>query len=208
MNGITLLLINLLTTIQVQTSDSLINVPNLEAFTHADFLFSEECDCSRYNFDYIYLPLYSEPTDSLPTYSVIPANFDVGHRITIIGKQGDFFKIIIEEGTPHDFEQQLVGKELFVKKGSLATWLIRYNGNTHDYISVPLYAEPSLNSKIIEQVAPENSIARILDIKDGWMYVEPIIKGAEKQRGWLDPKSQLGNPYGIDCDPYDYTVYE
>jgi hypothetical protein len=199
MNYFILLFVNLL--MVYQEPDSLVSVPNLGAFTHPKFFYSDDCDCSRFNFDFIYLTLYDTSTN-FTLGSAIPPNFDVGHSVIITGKQGDFFRIKFQEGVQGDYEQYLVGKEFCVEIGTLGTWIYNYNDSIDKYDSVPLYEEPSLNSKIITRVEEENSVAIVLDINGSWMFVETIAKG-NKKRGWLDPKMQCGNPYGIDagiCD--------
>lgn len=174
-----------------QKSDS------LYAFTHPMFFYSMQCECSRFNFDYIYLSLY----DTNAQYSVrtvIPANFDVGHGVIIVDKIGDYFKIKFCPGARGDYEQDLVGKEFCVAKGQLGTWLYNFNETIGEYDSIPLYETPSLNSKIITKVESENSVAVILDIIEDWMLVETI--GKKKEKGWLCPQMQCGSPTGIDAN--------
>lgn len=187
-----LLFIFILNPNQGQETDTLIILPKLKAFTHPEFFYSDDCYCSDFNFDFIYLDLYDSLTHFVQE-TVIPPNFDVGHPVMIIGKQGDFFKIIIEEGAPPYYEQQVVGKEFFVKKGTLGTIIYNYNDSI-DPVPVPLYEKPSSNSAII-QIEEINGVAIILDIQGDWMFIETIGKG-KKKRGWLDPKMQCGNPYG------------
>ena len=196
MNGITLLLINSLMTIQVQTSDSLINVPNLKAFTHPEFFNPVDCECNKFDFNGVYLSAYSKNEDYTGRSSIIPPNFEVGFPVTIVAENNKKFLFIIEDGVTDSFNQNVTGVEFFTDKGELGTWIYNYNDNTYTYMPVPLYAEPSVDSKIVELVPPEHSVALILDIKDGWMLVEPITKG-ERIKGWLNPKMQCGNPFGL-----------
>jgi hypothetical protein len=179
-----------------QEIDSLVSIPNLNAFSHPEFFYSWKCDCCRYDFDLVYMQLYDTSTN-FTVGSALPPNFDVGYPVTIIAKQGVFFRIIFEEGIPQECEQHLVGKEYCVKKGTLGTWLSNYNNNgIYSYDPVPLYESPSLNSNIVTQVEP--GVAIILDIEGDWMFIEIIGKGNNKgKRGWLDPKMQCGNPYGF-----------
>ena len=65
---------------------------NLYAFTHPKFFFSLQCECNRFDFDNIYLSLY-DTNANFVLRTIIPANFDVGHQVIIMGKKGDFFKI-------------------------------------------------------------------------------------------------------------------
>ena len=204
MNGFILLFVNLFTIFQV--SDTLIPISNLTAFTHPKFFYSDDCECSRFNSNYLIQELYYAPTDSTVPYAqappgIIPANFDVGNAVIISAKQGDFFRINLSTIAPCDNNQEFDGKEFWIKKGTLGTWMYNYNDNLDDFDSVPLYEKPSLNSKIITQVEKENGVAIVLDIIGSWMLIE-TIKG-EKKKGWLDPRMQCGNPYGINAGNCD-----
>lgn len=173
--------------IQVVSSQS----DTIYAFTHPKFFYSEQCECSRFDFDYIYLSLYD--TNAKPiSRMIIPANFDVGHQVTIIEKKGDFFKVKFYKIAPEDYEQDLDGKMFCVERGDLGTWLYKYDEKTDSYVDVPLYENPSYNSKIVSYVY---GVAIILDINENWMYIETIGKN-RGQRGWLAPINQCGCAYG------------
>lgn len=175
----------------------------LRAFTHPRFFYSEQCECSVFNFDYIYLSLYDTAAKHVEK-TVIPANFDGGHEVSIIAKKGNYFKIRMEEGAPKDCEQNLEGKEFCVEKGTLGIWLYNYDQNAECYQEVPLYEAPSCNSKVAVTVGiAEGSVGVVLDIDKNWMYIEVIGKNGGK-RGWLSPANQCGNPYGIGSD---YSCY-
>ncbi len=168
----------------------------LYAFTHPKFFYSMRCECSRFDFDYIYLSLY-DTNAQYETRTIIPANFDVGHSVTIVGKRENFFKIKFCEGIAKgDYEQDLVGKEFCVLKGELGIWLYNYSENLHSYTEVPLYDKPSPHSKILSLVDVESSVAIILDVSDNWMFIETIGKKGGT-RGWLSPANQCGSPYGL-----------
>lgn len=182
------------------------SVSTLTAFTHPKFFYFNDCKCGMFNPKFFQLEIYYIPTDSTIPYaranpSIIPPNFEVGYSVIITGKQGDFFRIKFNE-EKHPLCYQCNDSTYYVKKGTLGTWIYNYNDSIDDYDSVPLYEEPSVGSKIITKVKKENSVVIILDINGSWIFVETIAKG-KKKRGWLDPKMQCGNPYGIDagiCD--------
>lgn len=170
------------------------NSDTLYAFTHPKFFYSSQCECSRFNFDYVYLFLY----DTNARYgirTIIPANFDVGHEVIIVGKVGEYFRIKFRAIAPGDYEQDLDGKEFCVAKGDLGTWLYNYEKKTGRNIDIPLYETASYDSKIISFVDSKNNVAIILDVKDNWMFVETIGENGGK-KGWLSPANQCGNPYG------------
>jgi hypothetical protein len=181
---------------------------SLTAFTHPQFFYSNDCKCGMFNPNFFQLKIYYFPTDSIIPYTeansnIIPPNFEVGYSVIIIGKQRDFFKIIFNEET-HPLCYQCNDSTYYVKKGTLGTWIYNYNDSIDDYAPVPLYEKPSLDSKIITRVKKENSVAIVLDIDGNWMFIETIAKG-KKKRGWLDPKMQCGNPYGLYLGTcYDY----
>ena len=189
-----------------QGTDSLTSVPNLAAFTHPKF-FTNDCKCGMFNPVFFQLEVYKRPIEStvLPYNSgsswIVPPNFEVGYSVIITGKQDDFFRIKFNE-VEHPLCYQCNDSSYYVRRGTLGTWVYNYNDSIDDFDSVPLYEEPSLNSKIITQLKGKDSVVIILDIEGSWMFVETIAKG-KKKRGWLDPKMQCGNPYGIDagiCD--------
>ena len=133
----------------------------LYAFTHPKFFYSMQCECSRFDFDHIYLSLY-DTNAQFQIRTIIPANFDVGHMVTIIGKRGDFFKIkFCEKIAPEDYEQDLEGKEFCVQMGEIGIWLYNFSDELHSYIKVPLFEEPSPDSKILSLVDIESSVAII-----------------------------------------------
>lgn len=177
-----------------QEPDTLVPIYNLNAFTHPKFLFSSECECSRYDFEYFHHYYFDSLIDTIDFHKskpLMPPNLDVGHDVSILAKQGSYFKVKLLSGAPNDYCQDLVGNEFWIKKGELGTWIYNFND------SIPLYEKPSLNSKIITKVEPSNSVAVILDIVGDWMLVETI--GKQKEKGWLCPKNQCGNPYGVEA---------
>lgn len=197
MNCFILLFVNLL--MVCQEPDSLVSVPNLAAFTHPKFFYSNDCKCGMFNPNFFQLEVYNMPTDSTiphqPANSyIIPSSFEVGYSVIITGEQGDFFRIKFND-EEHPLCYQCNDSSYYVKKGTLGTWIYNYNDSIDDYDLVPLYENPCLDSKIITKVKKENSVVIILDIKESWMLVETIAKG-KKKKGWLDPKMQCGNPYG------------
>ena len=212
MNYFILLFINLF--MVCQEPDSLVPVPNLTAFTHPKFFYSNDCKCGMFNPDFFQLEIYTTPTESinLPynpgSLWIIPPNFEVGYSVIITGKQGDFFRIKFNE-EKHPLCYQCNDSSYYVKKGTLGTWIYNYNDSIGDYDVVPLYEEPCVSSKIITKVKKENSVMVILDIEENWMLVETIAKG-KKKRGWLNPKMQYGNPYGIDVysDEIDQSSHQ
>ena len=175
------------------------SIPNLAAFTHPQFFYSNNCKCCKFNFNFFQLEIYNRPTDSIIPYQranhyIIPPNYEAGYSVIITGKQGDFFRIKFNEDE-HPICYKCNDSSYYVKKGTLGTWIYNYNDSIDDYDFVPLYEKPCADSKIINKVKKENSVVIILDIEGSWMLVE-TIKG-KKQKGWLDPRMQCGNPYGI-----------
>jgi hypothetical protein len=175
--------------------NDIVLLSNLEAFTHPQFFYDNNCKCSRFNSNFLWLDLYD--TLYTPVSSgAMPANFDVGHAVTITAKQDDFFRIKFFAIAPNDNDQHLDGKEFWVKKGTLGTWVANLNDSTGEYDPVPLYKDPSETSEInVKLDSVEETVVLILDICKNWMYVETISK-ERKKRGWLNPKMQFGNPYG------------
>ncbi len=178
-----------------QPLDSLIDVATLNAFTHPKFFYSNDCECGMFNRDFFQLELFDSinPVQKTNCY-IIPPSFETGHSVVIIGKQGYFFKIKFNE-EKHPVCHECKDNAYFVKKGDLGTWIYNFNDSTNKYDSIPLYEKPSLNSKIITKVEPSNSVAVILDIIWDWMLVETI--GKKKEKGWLCPQNQCGDPYGV-----------
>jgi len=187
-----------------QSSDSLISTPNLEAFTHTKFFFSHDCRCGMFNPNYFQLEIFNMPTDLSIPYTpansyIVPLNFEIGHAVIIIGEQSDFFKIKFNDKFgDNPINSQCIDCSYFVKKGTLGTWVFNFDNSTQEYVPVPFYQKPCENSKMITRLKKDDSVVVILDIQENWMYVETITQG-KKKRGWLDPKMQCGNPYGIDA---------
>lgn len=153
------------------SQDGFVPIENLEAFTHPQFFYSDNCKWSNFNTNYLFLTLYNIPSHSSAPYSeanmnIIPANFDVGNAVKIIGKQDAFFKIIIQEGAPCDNNEDLVGREFWVKKGTLGTWIGNFNTENGEYEDTPLYKDKTTNSKIIFKLKPKDSVVIILDVQD------------------------------------------
>jgi len=197
MNYLALLLFHL--SLVCPESDSIVSAPNLIAFTHPRFFFSNECKCGMFNPQYFQLEVYSIPTDSVIPYHksnafIIPPSFEAGYSVAITGKQGDFFRIKFNDEV-HPLCHQCNDSIYYVKKGMLGTWIFNYDNRKDDYESVPLYEEPSEDSMIIARVDQSINVVVIWDIKGSWMLVETIAKG-RKKKGWLDPKMQYGDPYG------------
>jgi hypothetical protein len=183
-----------------QSPDTLIPISDLNAFTHPRFFFSNDCKCSRFNSEYLWLEIYKTPTDSHIPYqranpSIVPLDFDAGYSVVITGKQGDFFRIRFNEKVD-TVNSQCKDCYYYVKKGTLGTWVFNGFDSTGEYKSIPLYNDTSSNSKVITILKPEDSIVIILDIRDNWMFVETISK-KKKKRGLLDPKMQYGDPLGL-----------
>jgi hypothetical protein len=200
MNILSLLFVSLLTTNQ---PDSLIPLPNLTAFTHPKFFYNNGCKCGMFNPNFFQLEIYNKPTEITIPYEranscIIPPSFEVGHSVIITGKQGDFFRIKFNEEEENPVNSQCKGCTYYVKKGTLGTWVYNYNYGTDEFEPVPLYKEPCKNSKITTMLKGKDSVVIILDIQGDWMFVETFTKG-KKKSGWLDPKMQCGNPYGLDA---------
>lgn len=181
--------------------DNFIPISNLVAFTHPQFFFSKDCECSRFNSEFLLFEIYKSPNDSTFPYmkadanilSILPPNYDSGYGVIITGKDDDFFRIEFKDIDPICPECTI--HLYYVKKGTLGTWIANINDSTGEYNPVPLYEDPATDSKIITKLKPEDSVLLILDVNEKWMLVETISKG-KKKRGWLDPKMQFGNPYG------------
>ncbi len=180
-----------------QPTDTLIEVPNLNAFTHPEFFYSNDCECGMFNRNFFQLEIFDSITPTLKTNcNITPPSFETGHSVVIVGKQGDYFRIkFIEEEHPVCYE--CGDSAYYVKKRDLGTWIYNFNDSSSKYDSIPLYEKPSLNSKIITNVEPSNSVAVILDIIGDWMLVETI--GKKKEKGWLCPQNQCGNPNGVEA---------
>ena len=155
MRGFILLFTNLFLVFQI-SADTFVSVPNLTAFTHLKFFYND-CKCGMFNPTYFQLEIYKTPTEftNIPYNSgsswIIPPNFEVGYSVIITGKQGDFFRIKFDE-EEHPLCYQCNDSSYYVKKGTLGTWVYNYNDSIDDFVSVPLYEKPCVNSKIITKI--------------------------------------------------------
>ncbi|MDR0790656.1 MAG: hypothetical protein LBO06_07655 [Bacteroidales bacterium] len=187
--NILLLLVN---SLLLTTSDTITLVPNLEAFTHPEFFYSTDCKCGMFNSDFFQLEIYNTPY--MPANStIIPPNFEVGYSVIITGKQDDFFRIKFNE-EENPVYSQCEDCDYYVKKGTLGTWIYNINDTNGEYEAIPIYKEPNTNSKVVANLKKENSVVIILDVQGEWMFVETIT--GKRKRGWLNPKMQCGDPYG------------
>jgi hypothetical protein len=185
-----------------QESNSQASIPKLEAFTHPQFFFYNDCDCGMFNPNYFQLEIYRKPTESkiqnVRTYPslIIPPSYEVGYSVIITGTHGDFFSIKFNEdlGFDHPICYNCADTTYYVKKGTLGTWVQNFDGK--NFLDVPLYEKPNTGAKVITKLKSEDDVVvLIMDISGNWMYVE-TFSDKEKKRGWLDPKMQFGDPYG------------
>jgi len=181
-----------------QAQDSLVPLPDLKAFTHPKF-FVHDCKCGMFNPKYFQLEVYKKTTDpDHPDVWIIPPCFEYGHAVSIIGKQGDFFRIKFIDEEYHPICYNCSDTIYYVKKGTLGSWVFRFNFDTYDFDDeVPLYNKPHENSKTVAKLKTGEWVV-ILDCEGKWMYVESITKG-KKKRGWLNPTMQCGNPVSVDA---------
>ncbi len=151
--------------------------------------------------DYFQLELYNAPynTEDAAMKSrtmistIVPPGFEYGYSVAITGEQGDFFRIRFIGEEEHPVCSNCNDSSYFVRKGTLGTWAYNYSNARQEYVPVPLYKEPRATAKRAATI--EGGTVVILDIADGWLFVETTGK-AKKRRGWLSPQMQCGDPAG------------
>lgn len=112
--------------------------------------------------------------------SKIDPDEEAGWIVEIVGVDGDYFKVNIDD---------LDLNNVWVLKKSLSLNTRNYDGQ-----SIILYQDPTKKSGKVGLLDKEQTVM-ILDACKDWVYIKGESINGKEVRGWLEPDMQCGNPY-------------
>jgi acyl-CoA synthetase (AMP-forming)/AMP-acid ligase II len=112
--------------------------------------------------------------------SEIEPDEEAGWIVEIVGVEGDYFKVNIDD---------LDLNNVWVLKKSLSLNTRNYDGQ-----SIILYQDPTKKSGKVGLLDKEQTVM-ILDACKDWVYIKGENINGTEVSGWLEPDMQCGNPY-------------